>query len=134
MTRSRFGAALEHKLPAPDNRPKHANGAGLGHRETLMDFFLYSQRAAARRFFQAWHGWAIRSRLTPIKRLACTLHDRLQTLLSYCTWPTSNAMTEGLNSKIQWIKYTARGFRSREGFRRGIYFHCGGLSLYPQET
>ena len=36
------------------------------------------------------------------------------------------------NSKIQWIKYTARGFRSRDGFRRAIYFHCGGLDLYPQ--
>ena len=33
--------------------------------------------------------------------------------------------TEALNSKIQWIKYTARGFRSREGYRRAIYFHCG---------
>jgi transposase len=103
-------------------------------KETLMDLFRYSQRAAAHRFFQDWHGWAIRSRLTPIKRLARTLRGRLQTLLNYCKWPISNAMAEALNSKIQWIKYTARGFRSREGYRRAIYFHCGGLSLHPQET
>ena len=38
---------------------------------------------------------------------------------------------EGLNSKIQWIKYTADGFRSREGFRRAIYFHCGELDMAP---
>ena len=43
-----------------------------------------------------------------------------------------DAVSEALNSKIQWIKYTARGFRSREGYRRAIYFHCGGLDLYPQ--
>ena len=45
-----------------------------------------------------------------------------------------SSTTEALNSKIQWIKYTARGFGSREGYRRAIYFHCGGLDLYPQES
>jgi transposase len=101
-------------------------------KETLMDFFWYSQRAAAQRFFEGWYGWAIRSQLTPIKRLARTMRSRLPTLLNYCKWPITNAVSEALNSKIQWIKYTARGFRSREGYRRAIYFHCGGLDLYPQ--
>jgi transposase len=103
-------------------------------KETLMDFFRYSQEAAARRFFLAWYNWAIRSRLTPIKRLARTLRSRLHTLLNWCKWPITNAATEALNSKIQWIKYTARGFRSREGYRRAIYFHCGDLDLYPQDS
>ena len=43
----------------------------------------------------------------------------------------TNATAEGLNSKIQWIRYTARGFRNRENFKTAIYFHCGGLDLYP---
>jgi len=25
----------------------------------------------------------------------------------------------------------ARGFRNRENFKTAIYFHCGGLDLYP---
>jgi transposase len=29
------------------------------------------------------------------------------------------------------MKYTARGFRNRERFRNAIYFHLGGLDLYP---
>jgi len=37
----------------------------------------------------------------------------------------------GLNAKIQWIKYTARGFRNRENFKTAIYFRCGALDLYP---
>jgi transposase len=37
----------------------------------------------------------------------------------------------GLNSAIQWVKSTARGFRNRERFRNAIYFHLGGLDLYP---
>lgn len=29
----------------------------------------------------------------------------------------TNAVTEGLNAKIQWIKYSSRGFRNRERFK-----------------
>ncbi len=102
-------------------------------KETLMDFFRYQQVKRAADHFRSWFGWASRSKLRPIVRLAHTLRSRLGLLLNYCKWPITNAASESLNSKIQWIKYTARGFRSREGFRRAIYFHCGGLSLYPQE-
>lgn len=103
-------------------------------KETLMDFFNYQQVKRASDFFRGWFGWASRSRLRPIVRLAHTLKRRLDTLLNYCKWPISNAVSEALNSKIQWIKYTARGFGSREGYRRAIYFHCGALELYPRET
>jgi transposase len=101
-------------------------------KETLMDFFRYSQVKRASDFFRSWFSWASRSKLRPILRLAHTLKSRLGILLNYCKWPITNAASEALNSKIQWIKYTARGFRSREGFRRAIYFHCGALELYPQ--
>jgi transposase len=103
-------------------------------KETLMDFFGYRQAKRAGDFFRSWFGWASRSRLRPVVRLARTLQSRLSTLLNYCQWPITNAASEALNSKIQWIKYTARGFRSRDGFRRAIYFHCGGLDLYPQSS
>jgi transposase len=101
-------------------------------KETLMDFFGYVREFKAREYFGEWYGWASRCRLKPMQRLAKTLKSRLPTLLNWCRWPITNAMTEGLNAKIQWIKYTARGFRSREGFRRAIFFHCGKLNLYPQ--
>jgi transposase len=114
-------------------RASHLKTArGWAIKETLMDFFFYRQQAAARRFFGKWYGWAIRSRLQPMRRLARTMRSHLHTLLNYCRWPITNAVSEALNSKIQWIKYTARGFRSREGYRRAIYFHCGNLDLYPQ--
>jgi transposase len=101
-------------------------------KETLMDFFSIHDERAARRFFMEWHGWAVRSQLAPILKLARSLYGRLETLLNYCRWQITNAASEAVNSKIQWIKYAARGFRTREGFRRAIYFHCGKLDLYPQ--
>lgn len=101
-------------------------------KETLMDFFGYFREADTLQFFKEWHAWASRCRLKPMQRLAKTLKSRLHTLLNWCRWPITNAVTEGLNSKIQWIKYTARGFASRDGYRRAIFFHCGKLDLYPQ--
>ena len=44
---------------------------------------------------------------------------------------TTNALAESVNAKIQRIKRLACGFRNRERFRNAIYFHCGGLDLYP---
>jgi transposase len=41
---------------------------------------------------------------------------------------------EAVNAMIQWVKRTARGFRNAENFKMAIYFHCGGLDLYPHES
>jgi len=41
-------------------------------------------------------------------------------------------MLEAKNSRIQWVKKMACGFRSRERFRMAIPFHLGGLNLMPK--
>jgi len=55
----------------------------------------------------------------------------LKQILTYFRYRITNAVGEGLNSKIQTIKKKAYGFRNREHFKMAIYFHCGGLQLYP---
>ena len=55
------------------------------------------------------------------------LKTRLANILTYLRHRITNATPEGLNSKIRWIRYTARGFRNRGDFKTAIYFHCGGL-------
>ncbi|MFO0224238.1 MAG: transposase [Planctomyces sp.] len=50
----------------------------------------------------------------------------------YCTHKITNAVAEGMNSKIMLIKRHAGGFRNRENFKTAIFFHCGVLSLDPQ--
>ena len=100
-------------------------------KETFGHFWDYVYLGAARRFFGQWYSWAIRSRLEPIKRVARTLKKRLDNILTYLRHHITNAATEGINSKIQWVKQTARGFANRDNFRVAIFFHCGGLELYP---
>lgn len=57
------------------------------------------------------------------------LHAHLD--MTYLTHRITNAVTEGLNAKIQWIKYSARGYRNREAFELAIHSHCGSLDLNP---
>jgi transposase len=52
-------------------------------------------------------------------------------IITYLRLRITNAASEFINSKIQWVKYTARGFRSKKNFVTAIYFHCGGLDLMP---
>lgn len=100
-------------------------------KETAMAIFDLKAAWAARRNFGAWFQWAIRSQLEPIKRVARTLRRYWDQIENYFRHRITNASLEALNTKIQQVKRRSRGFRSRERFREAIYFHCGGLSLYP---
>ena len=75
--------------------------------------------------------WAMRSKLDPIKRVAEMLKKYLWGILNAIVLKMNNAKSEGLNCKIQKIKSQACGFRNRDRFRNMIYFHLGGLDLYP---
>jgi len=101
-------------------------------KEALRTLWTYRQPAAATRFFRQWYGWARRSQLDPIKRVAATLQRHLDGVLRYCRHRITNGVAEGLNSKIMTIKRKACGFRNAQHFTTAIYFHCGGLDLYPR--
>lgn len=59
------------------------------------------------------------------------LKRHLDNLLTYLEHRITNAVTEGLNSKIQGLKAAARGFRNFRNYRTRILFFCGKLDLYP---
>jgi transposase len=82
--------------------------------------------------FRRWYNWAVRSRLVPIKRVARMMVARIDNIVTFSKHRITNAVSESMNSKIQWVKYTARGFRNRDSFITAIYFHCGGLDLAPE--
>lgn len=103
-------------------------------KEEFMRFWDYSYRGAADRHFRSWYGWAIRSRLEPVKRVARMIKRYYENIATYFTHPITNAAAEGLNAAIQRVKGMARGFRNPERFRMAIYFHCGDLDMYPSST
>lgn len=88
-------------------------------------------RGDAEEYFGQWYSWAIRSRLEPIKKKARMLKRHLPELLNWCEHHITNAVSEGINSRIQSIKSAARGFRYFENYRTRILFFCGKLDLSP---
>lgn len=103
-------------------------------KETAMSLYGYVYERPARKHFRWWHGWAVRSRLQPMIEVARMLKRRFENIITYLRHRITNAASESINAKIQWVKYTARGFRNKRNFVHAIYFHCGGLDLDPQST
>lgn len=101
-------------------------------KESMMAFFCYCYERPARKHFRWWHNWAARSRLKPMIEKARMIRRRFENIVTYLKHRVTNAASESINSKIQWVKYTARGFRSKTNFVTAIYFHCGGLDLMPE--
>jgi transposase len=101
-------------------------------KEMAMSLWHYRTRGWARRAWLRWYAWAIRSRLDPIRRVARMVKTHLPGILNAVVTGVTNARSEAVNAKVQWIKYTARGFRNRDRFRTAIYFHLGGLDLCPK--
>jgi transposase len=100
-------------------------------KEAMMAFFDYYYERPARKHFRWWHNWAVRSRLRPMVEKARMLKRRFENVVTYLKHRITNAASESINSKVQWVKYTARGFRNKANFVTAIYFHCGGLDLRP---
>jgi transposase len=100
-------------------------------KETAMGLWDMHYAGAADRNFVAWYRWARRSRLEPMRKVAAMILRHWNNIRTYFTHRITNAGSESMNSKIQAVKRRACGFRSRLRFRNAIYFHCGGLDLYP---
>jgi transposase len=103
-------------------------------KEQFRWFWEYRYPGNAQKFFDRWYGWAVRSRLPPVAKVAKTLKRHLPNLLTYFRHRITNSMSEGFNSKIQALKSAARGFRAFDNFRTRILFYCGKLDLLPEHV
>jgi transposase len=59
------------------------------------------------------------------------MREHLAGMLNYFAQRITNAMAEGLNSKIAPIQKMARGFRNEDHFRVAVSFRSAGLQLHP---
>jgi transposase len=113
---------------------KRANlktGRAWAMKELLRELWNCKDRGAAERLHKKWHAWVMRSRLQPMIQVAKLVKSHLHNILTYYEHRVTNAVSEGINSAIQTIKKRAFGFRNPDNFKTAIYFHCGGLDLYP---
>ncbi|MFY7930781.1 MAG: ISL3 family transposase [Oligoflexus sp.] len=107
-------------------------GRAWSYKELLRDLWAHETEAEAKSFFKQWYNRVIHTKLEPMKKLARTLKERIDNIVTYCTHGVTNSVAEGINSKIMSIKRRAGGFRNRENFKIAIFFYCGGLDLHPR--
>jgi transposase len=101
-------------------------------KETARDLWAYTSRAWAQKAWKKWMGWAMRCRLEPMRAAAYMVKKHLWGMLNAIVLNVTNATSESLNAKIQWVKKNGCGFRNRARFRTAVLFHCGELDLHPR--
>lgn len=101
-------------------------------RTLAMKLWDYVSRTWAEKGWKQWYAWAIRSRLEPIKKVAKIIKKHLWGILNAIILKANNGASESINSRIKMIKIRSRGFRNKKRYIQAIYFHLGGLNLYPE--
>jgi transposase len=101
-------------------------------KDNLRHLWNYHREGWMRRYFSRWYFWATHSRLGPMIKAAKSLKSHIDNIVTYAKHRITNALGESLNSKIEKVKRLACGYRNRNHYRTAIYFHCGGLDLYPR--
>ena len=101
-------------------------------KENLRHLWNYRYEASMRKYFKRWYFWATHSRLQPIRKAAQTVKTHIDNIVTYARHRITNALGEAINGKIEKVKRMACGFRNRSHYRTAIYFHCGGLDLFPK--
>jgi transposase len=99
----------------------------------FRNFWLCDTVKKAGRYFGQWYGWAIRSRLEPVKKVARMCKRHLSNILTFFEHRHTNGPMEGWNNAIQGLIKKAYGYRNKERFKTDIFFHLGGLDLYPAQ-
>lgn len=81
-------------------------------KDGLKDIWRYRYVGAAKRAWEEWYGWAIRSRIPALVVFARNLKVKLPGILAHCHFPLNTGVLEGMNNKIKVLKRMAYGFRN----------------------
>jgi transposase len=104
-------------------------GKAWGMKTLFRDFWTHTNREEARDFFNAWMISVEKIAALPLIKVAKMLKKNIDRILNYFENPISNGVSEGLNSKIQFIKSAARGFHSFKSYRTRILFYLSCHSI-----
>lgn len=99
-------------------------------KEALADIYrnLYTLPWARRRL-KEWIAWAMRSRLEPFRRVACTIKRCMDGVLAYFETGYTTSVAEGLNTKARVATRQAYGFHSADAVRAMIELRCSGITI-----
>jgi len=116
-------------------RSKLATGRAWMLKETFQHFWTYRSLSWASAFLEVWCGWALRSRIEPMKKVARTLRGHQELLLNWfrAKGEISAGAVEGLNNKIRVVTRRSYGFRTYDAMEIALYHTLGRLPE-PEST
>jgi transposase len=97
-------------------------------KEGLRDLYRVDPNDAPEHL-EWWLRWASRSRIPAFVALAKTVKIERDSILAAIELGLSNAMLEGLNSKIRLINHRGYGHHSAAAVIAMIYLCCGGITV-----
>jgi len=100
-------------------------------KDTFRDFFQCRKVKKAKTFFENWYERAVAIGAPALIKVADMLKTHLAGLLAVIEHSATNAIAEAINSKVQALKTSARGYRGFHNYRTAILFYFGGLQLNP---
>jgi transposase len=78
-------------------------------KENFREFWKCDSRPEAAAYFKKWKDWVMKSKLPEMKKVAKMLSEHLDGLLNFTLYPTTIAVSEGFNSKIQSLQGRCTG-------------------------
>ena len=97
--------------------------------EAMRDVYSCATAGEAADALDRLLSWMTHSNVPEMKRVAGTVRENREGILSYFGSRLTNAYLEGANSLIQSIKRASRGFRNVEYFTTMIFLRLGGLTF-----
>lgn len=104
-------------------------GRALALRSALQDVYCATQEQGAE-LLRNWCRWASRSRLKPFEKLAQTIRQYWNGIVSYFDSRITQGAIEAINGIIQLAKRRARGYRNFIYLRTIAYWTTGRLNVH----
>lgn len=95
----------------------------------LQDVYFSTSREEAEGLLKKWYSWAIRSQIDQVKKVAKTVKNHWNGILSWFDSQLSNGFLEAINGLIQAAKRRARGYRSTKNLINMAYLIAGKLDF-----
>jgi len=98
-------------------------------REDFQRFWEYTSPVWAGKFLEQWSTRTMRSKIEPMKKVACSLREHRDLILNWfrARGTVSAGSVEGLNNKAKLTTRKAYGFRTYEAIEIALYHTLGKL-------
>jgi len=95
----------------------------------LQDVYFAPSRLDAEALLKSWYNWSIRSQIEQVRKVAKTVKEHWNGILSWFDSKLSNGYVEAVNGLLQAAKRRARGYKTTKNLITMAYLIAGKLNF-----